>query len=198
MDYIFTIGEPFVAVFCGYLLFHFHRKHTAGLFHGFTWRDSAPLAGLAAGMALAVAFLAPGVAHSWATLKQRTYELDAHTTMQVVDQIRRNTPPDGLIRAPPYYAFLAQRRIAEDYSELFLWTLKYLNELQDGQRGRGVQTVERIANLLREKKIAFIVLDLDQTGKIPEIRQAIDENYEPKRLQELRTLNTRLMFYAPK
>ena len=100
--------------------------------------------------------------------------------------------------SPPYYAFLAQRRIAEDYSEIFLWSLKYHNEKLDGIRGRGVETVERIARLLNEKKIAFVVLDLDQTGRIPEIREALDRNYIPVRQDELRTLNTRLMFYEPK
>ena len=126
-----------------------------------------------------------------------TADVDA-TTRQVADEISRNTGVDDIILAPPHYAFLAQRRIAEDYSELFLWYLKYLNERQDRQHGRGVQVVERIAELLRERRIAFVLLDLNQTGKIPEIRAAIEENYMPLRSTELQTLNTRLQFYKPK
>ncbi|MCX7964809.1 MAG: hypothetical protein N2644_10110, partial [Candidatus Sumerlaea chitinivorans] len=160
--------------------------------------DTTPLSRWVVFLALGVVTLAAPIGFIRATLAQRSYELDAHTTEQVVDQIRRRVPDNGLVLSPPYYAFLAERRIAEDYSEIFLWSLKYHNEKLDGIRGRGVETVERIARLLDEKKIAFVVLDLDQTGRIPEIREALNRNYVPVRQNELRTLNTRLMFYEPK
>jgi hypothetical protein len=195
MDYIFTIGEPFVAVFAGYLGFHFGRKHLAGWWAGFGWRDLSPVAGVFAGAMLLAALVAPGIQHSGLTLRQQTYELNEYETATIVDMIRANSKPDGLVLAPPMYAFLAERRIPEDYSEIFLWSLKYQNERTDGVRGRGIETAERIAAQIAARKVDFIVLDLAQTGRIPEIRQAIEANYQPLRENEFRTLNTRLMFY---
>lgn len=197
MDYIFCLGEPYVAAFAAMAV-----AHVIPPVQGIKWRelflDTTPLSRWVLFLGLGLVTLAAPIGFIRATLAQRSYELDAHTTEQVVNQIRRRVPEDGLVLSPPYYAFLAQRRIAEDYSEIFLWSLKYHNEKLDGIRGRGVETVERIARLLNEKKIAFVVLDLDQTGRIPEIREALDRNYIPVRQDELRTLNTRLMFYEPK
>ncbi len=197
MDYIFCLGEPYVAAFAAMAVAHVIPP-VKGMRRRDLLADTTPLSRWVVFLALGVVTLAAPIGFIRATLAQRSYELDAHTTEQVVDQIRRRVPDNGLVLSPPYYAFLAERRIAEDYSEIFLWSLKYHNEKLDGIRGRGVETVERIARLLDEKKIAFVVLDLDQTGRIPEIREALDRNYIPVRQDELRTLNTRLMFYEPK
>ncbi len=198
VDYIFTIGEPFLAVFAGYFCWHFSRKHFARWWAGFGWRNLSAAAGILAGSGLAVVLLAPGIAHSWGTLQQRSYELPEYETARIVEQIRKNSRPDGLILAPPMYAFLAERRLAEDYSELLLWMIKYKNEVQDKQPGRAVKTSERIGQLLAAKKVDFVVLDMGQTARIPPIKDAIDRFYEPVRQEEYRTLNTRLMFYRPK
>jgi hypothetical protein len=163
-----------------------------------SWRDLSPLFGIA-GLALAFFCMSwVGLLHSRQTLNQDTYELPEHETMRIVDQIQRNCPPDGLILAPPYYAFMAQRKIAADYSELFLWKLKYLNERVDKQHGRAHQIAEQLATMIREKKIAFMALDLDQTYQIPEIRAAVDANYDPQLEKPYKTLNTPIMFYKPK
>ncbi|MCX7717027.1 MAG: hypothetical protein N2111_01310 [Candidatus Sumerlaeaceae bacterium] len=200
VDYIFTIGEPWVATFSGYMLVHFWRKHMTG--GRAQWLPGgADLTALARWLATAMALLTvmgPGLLHSWNTLRQGSYELDEYRTMEVVRIMQRHCPPDGLVLSPPHYAFIAQRRIALDYSELLLWTLKYFNERQDGQRGRGVETVERLAGMLDRREIAFVALDLAQTGRIPEIRAAIERQYRPLRAEEFRTLNTRLQFYVPR
>jgi hypothetical protein len=147
---------------------------------------------------IGVVVIGPGLGFVWRTLRQETYELDAYRTRHVVELMRQHAKENDVVLAPPFYAFLAKRRIIEDYSEIFLWTLKYYNEKQDGVRGRGVVTVEKIAAALRAKKVAFVALDLDQTGKLPEIRSAIEDCYQPLRQKEFRTLNTRLMFYIPR
>lgn len=201
MDYIFTIGEPFVAILGGYFCFGLWRNYLAPSWRELSWHNLSFVAGMMTTVMLVVYVSFPGFFHSWATLNQEssTYELDEYTTRQIVDQIKSHAPRrDDLILAPPYYAYLAHRRIAQDYSEIFLWTIKYYNEKQDKIHGRGIQSVERLAKQLEEKKIAFVVLDLDQTGRIPEIRSALEKNYQPLRSQELRTLNTRLQFYAPR
>lgn len=195
-DYIFTLGEPFVAAFAAFALFVVWKAaHESP--------EGAPhpvrrgiFAAIAMGALLIICI--PGLKHSWATLHQRTYELNDYETQHIVEEMQRNSKPDGLVLSPPFYAFLAKRKIAEDYSELFLWSLKYWNEKQDKEVGRGRKVVEKLAELLRERKIDYIALDLGQTGRIPEIREQIEANYRPLRAKEYQTLNTRLQFYVPK
>lgn len=196
MNYIFTIGEPFLAIVTGWFVVWLWRSASRG--PGASPKDFAPIFGILTAMLIAVCTITPGVKHIWRILNQQTYELDEYRTSQVVDLIRSHTRPGDFVLSPPYYALLAQRPIAEDYSEIFLWSLKYHNEKYDKIHGRGVQTVEKIARLLSDKKIKFIALDMDQTANIPEIREAIEANYEPLRKSEFRTLNTRLQFYVPK
>ncbi|MCX7626541.1 MAG: hypothetical protein N2Z21_10100 [Candidatus Sumerlaeaceae bacterium] len=201
MDYIFTIGEPAMAAFAALAVTSIvgwkrQEEESEGTKpHG---PSTIPLLRLFIAIAATTVVCGPGIGFIWRTLKQETYELDEYRTRQVVELIRQHTGENDEILAPPFYAFLAKRRIICDYSEIFLWTLKYYNERQDKVRGAGVVTVERIANALREKKVKFVALDLDQTGKIPEIREAIANTYEQLRQSEFRTLNTRLMFFIPR
>lgn len=201
MDYIFTIGEPAVALFAAWFIVMLHRgwktldeERAVGAF----LLNTLPLLRWVVGCVIGVVVIGPGLGFVWRTLRQETYELDAYRTRQVVELMRQHAKENDVVLAPPFYAFLAKRRIIEDYSEIFLWTLKYYNEKQDGVRGRGVVTVEKIAAALRAQNVAFVALDLDQTGKIPEIRSAIEAFYQPLRQKEFRTLNTRLMFYVPR
>lgn len=198
MDYIFSIGEPFVAVFAGLFLHLIWRHYLGRMPARLAWHDLSPLAGWAAAAMLALAVTWVGLQHAASTLRQATYELPAFETRRVADRIRRATRPDDLILAPPHYAYLARRRIAEDYSELYLWTIKYYNEALDRQPGRATQTAQKIAALLEQKKIPFVVLETGQTGRIPEIMQALEKHYQLDRPAELRTLNTLLKFYKPK
>lgn len=198
MDYIFTLGEPAVAVFAAWALRECRGVSKAGLGPAARWANTAWAARSVAMVALILVTTAPGLGFIRKTLRQQTYELDAYRTRQVVELIRKHTTPQDVILAPPFYAFLAERKIAEDYSEIFLWTLKYYNELQDGRPGRGVATVQRLTQALENKRIAFVALDLDQTGRIPPIASAIATHYRPLRQSEFRTLNTRLQFYVPK
>ena len=199
MNYVFTLSEPFVAIWGAWFIGDFanriirHEHPPRSLV-----RDSSPITAVAAGLMLLAVVALPGLRHSWFTLRQQTYEYSETETMRIVDRIERNSGPEDMILSPPFYAFLAKRRIAEDFSELFLWKLKYLNERVDKKPGRAVATINRIARLLEEKKLPFLVLDLDQTGRIPEIRAAVEKNYEPMLEQPINTLNTPLQFYRPK
>lgn len=196
-NYVFSVAEPYVALMAGFgiatLLPELWPRRRGTLL-----RDLSPLFG-ATGLMLAVFCTCwVGLQHSWHTLNQDTYELPEHETMRVVDQIRRNSKPDDLVLAPAFYAFMAQRRIAADYSELFLWRLKYLNERVDGVHGRAHEIAERLAKMISDRKIAFMALDLDQTYTIPEIKAAVDANYQPQLDKPFKTLNTPIMYFKPK
>jgi hypothetical protein len=73
-----------------------------------------------------------------------------------------------------------------------------MNERLDGEEGRAVKTVQRMADQLNQKKLPFLVLDLNQTGILPEIAEAVENNYRPLIKEPLQTLNTPLQFYVPK
>ena len=194
-DYIFTIGEPFVAVFAGIALNDALRRLSAARP---AWRDlSAPAAWAAAG-ALALTLGLRGVEYNLATLRQGTYELAELPTRRLTDAIARATPADAPVLVPPHYAFVARRKIAEDYAELYLWTIKYRNEKADRVDGRGVAAVNKLAAMIRAKEIAFVALDMNQTGRLPEITTALAETYEPAPPDEIRSLNTTLKLYRPK
>ncbi|HNY27138.1 MAG TPA: hypothetical protein PKH31_07120, partial [Candidatus Sumerlaeota bacterium] len=57
----------------------------------------------------------------------------------VAHYIERYSKPGDTIVSDPYYAFVTRRLLAEEYSELFLWTLKY--------------SLEREAMLLQKEEV---------------------------------------------
>jgi len=203
MNYVFSLAEPYVAIFAGLMVakLFFPERESCGreplpFRTNTSWLAGVAAGALAAGVVLWLFW--PGLRHNWRTLKQDTYELPETETLRVVDRIRQNSRPEDLVFAPPYYAFLAQRRIVEDYSELFLWRLKYMNERVDRQQGRATETVENIAQQLARREVKFLVLDLDQTGQLPEVKAAVEQHYEPLLREPIRSLNTPLQFYRPR
>ncbi len=198
VDYVFSLAEPYVAIFAATSVV------AAGSYFCRMWRESpswknlTPLAAPFIGLVLLLAVAWPGIHFSYLTLNQQTYELTEPETMRLVSWIRQRTKPDDLIIAPPHLAFMARRHIVEDYSEHFLWRLKYMNERLDGEEGRAVKTIQAMAAQLNQKNLPFLVLDMNQTGILPEIIQAVEANYRPLLDEPLRTLNTPLQLYEPK
>ena len=198
VDYVFSDAEPYVALFAAPVIVW------AGMFarrlwgRGPRWNDLSPLCTVFIAVVLALSVAWPGLRFIYLTLRQETYELPEKGTLRIVGLIKQRTAPDDLIIAPPHFAFIAQRRILDDYSEHFLWRIKYMNERLDGIDGRAVRTVEHMAQVLREKKLPFLVMDMNQTGALPEIADALKSSYRPLRDKPLQMLNTPLQFYAPK
>lgn len=198
VDYVFSLAEPYVAIFAAPVIVGVWRLGVRGWADGPSLRNLTPLALPLVGAALLLAVIWPGLHFISLTLRQQTYELDEAGTMRVVAMIRQRTKPDDLIIAPPHFAFMAQRRIVNDYSEHFLWRIKYMNERLDDERGPAVETVEQMANALNQKKLPFLVMDMNQTATLPEIRQALENNYEPLLREPLQMLNTPIQFYEPR
>jgi len=198
VDYVFSLAEPYVAIFAGLTgagIILFARRMWG---KGPSFKDFTPLAMPLTGVALLLAVSWLGLTHNIMTLQQRTYELTEAETLRIVNRIKANTKPDDEIIAPPHLAFIAKRKIAQDYSEHFLWRLKYMNERLDSERGRAVETIEALAVQLNRKELPFLVLDMNQTGILPEIQEAVVKNYTPLLKEPMMTLNTPLQFYKPK
>jgi len=206
MDYIFTIGEPFVAVFFAYFLGRCWRDFLKGgaIFQDVSRADILHyIAGLAAIIMLFIATFLVGIVFVYNTLRGDNYELPKREMRVVKELIETHTRPADYILSPPFYAFITGRRVVEEYSENYIWTIKYANEVfVDKKPGEGVRKALAIAQALRECRIPIVLLDTAQTGKLPPIKSAIDEYYEPLNFRNnsniLQTLNTRIAFYIPK
>ena len=157
MDYIFTIGEPFVALFAAYLIVHvihraFAREAAAG-------RPRAPiLRSVLVALGLLILFARPAVWVYGIVAREQALELRARDVQRIRAAILEHSKPGDAILAPPYYAFIAQRRLVEEYSELFIWHIKYLlEERVERTPGVGMRKVQNIAAALRAKAIPVVV-----------------------------------------
>lgn len=118
---------------------------------------------------------------------------------QVKQWITRHSKPGDRILSPPFYAFITERRLWGDYSEIFIWTIKDKNDRDvQNPEGEGWSKTRAMAEALARKEIPIAIIELDQTGRLPEIREAIERHYRPLISEPYRTLNTRLGVYVPK
>jgi hypothetical protein len=204
MEYIFTIGEPFVVIFFAYVIGLLWRGPLQGgkFLKNFKWNDTSGLAGLFALVFLFIATFYIGFFYIRQTLHGSSYELSHGKVLEVKEIIEQYTKPGDPILAPPFYAFITGRNVVEEYSENYIWTIKYVNEMYvDKKPGDGVQKALDIAAKLKEKKVPLILLDMAQTAKLAPIKKQIDENYKALNVWNgsniLRTLNTNIGFYVP-
>jgi hypothetical protein len=205
MEYIFTIGEPFVVLFFAHATGLFWRDILLSgcVFSRFEWRDTSRLAAFFSLVFLLAATFYVGIFHIRNTLSGFNYELSGDKIKKVKEIIETHSNPGDAILSPPYYAFITGRRVIEEYSENYIWTIKYANEtIVDEKPGEGVAKALAIARALEEKKIPIVLLDLAQTGRIPPIKAAIERNYQPLNVWNgshiLQTLNPQIGFYIPK
>ncbi len=131
MDYIFTLGEPVLALFGAYFLTRFFRPGFLNRLRGIShWHDTTLWPQIAFALLLAVVTFALPVRFYIETLNQRQFEQNEEGLDLVVHYIERYSKPGDTIVSDPYYAFVSRRFLAEEYSELFLWTLKYSLECE--------------------------------------------------------------------
>ncbi len=196
VDYIFTLGEPFLALFAAAGLMAFWRR----------WR---PLAGLARarlgdtlpalpaiGFALLLFFALFNPLYY--ITSQLARELPARRVREISYLIEHYTRPGDPILTPPFYAVITHRRVAAEYSENFIWSIKYHNERRDRAEAEGVAKARELQAMLERKEIPLVLLDMPQTAKIPEIRQALDAYYHQIEPQPYETRNTSLTFWIPR
>ncbi len=165
--------------------------------------------------ALAIFFsiaLGPTAAHYRRLASQAAFELPdlAHAghdadgneranVERVLQWIERNSQPGDTILAPPFYAFASGRRIWSDYSELFIWRIKDLNDRQDeNPKGEGWSKTRDLAEAIRNRELPIVIIELGQQGQLPEITDALAASYRPLLAEPYRTLNTQLGVFVPK
>lgn len=117
---------------------------------------------------------------------------------RVLQWIERNSEPGDTILAPPFYAFLSGRRLWSDYSELFIWRIKDLNDrLDENPAGEGWTKTRALADAIRNRELPIVIIELGQQGQLPEITDALAASYRPLIAKPYRTLNTQLGVYVP-
>lgn len=204
-DYIFCLGEPAVAVFAGCFLAQFFYPSTfRRLLAQSPWRDTGIVAQVAlmALMALVVCF--PALYFHGQTLRGQQFELSEEQTKKLGYYIQRHSHPGDTILAHPFLAWRYDRLQAEEYSELFLWTLKYQLERSKGRIGEGVHKVSLIARALEERALPVVVANVNpanlQLLRPPEIREAIDRHYRPLLEDDdvIRGMNFQFQVFVPR
>jgi hypothetical protein len=193
VDYIFTLGEPTVAIFSAAMIILLIRKLSGYCKPVWSW---------SIGIILMLLLSFPGIRQDMLTLRGTNYELDSVQVNEVVATIHRYSQPNDLIFAPPYFAFLAERKIVGEFSEQYVWFMKYANYIryQEGNPNT-MEWIAQMANLIENKQVKLIMLNIDphrgqQTGQIRPIRDAINANYVP--IGELDMRNETLTIFLPK
>lgn len=210
MDYIFSLSEPAVAILAAGELAAWLRR----------WWCAPPLSrtllqrvvGVPILLAVVLfAFPRGALLHYQLFIHSKTiYELPPQETLEIVSFIKSHSEPGDRILAPPHYAFLAKRPLWGNYSELLIWTIKYYNDrrasgdtvttktpyMKDTDRGQGVAKIRDMVEAINSRRLPLIILEMDQTGAIPDVMRAVKANYEPQpRL--IPTNNTRLGVFLP-
>lgn len=202
MEYIFTIGEPFAVIFIGFFLWSFIKDNLS-----FSNKDILSISDLSPIFSYILFFTAIlivciiGIVNSIGTIMQKNDELDENGVHQIKYFIETYSKPTDKIFAPPFYAVVSKRIIFEEYSELFLWTIKYWNEMiVEKKPALGVQKIQSLANALNKRQIPIVVVENAQTGRIPEIAEALKNNYifAPPLKEPYKTFNTQLLIMIPK
>jgi len=185
MEYIFTIGEPFVCLFAAYALTTTWDWHVAGKAEGRrqksevrspeskvqSLKSSLATAALIV-LGLVVLLARPALWIHEVLVKQIPHELDTENTQKVRSLIESHSRPDQAILAAPYYAFLSRRKLIAEYSEFFIWDIMYrLEQRVDRRAGQATHKVEAIADGLRKKAIPVVVVNLVMRDGHPEPMQ---------------------------
>ncbi|MCE5231318.1 glycosyltransferase family 39 protein [bacterium] len=196
VDYIFSLSEPAVAILAAGELYAWIHRWWIGI-------PGAPaalqrLAGTPVALAIAFFALAPGAAIHYQLYKQYNYELPENETLNVRSLIRQYSKPGDKILAPPFYAFLARRPIWGHYSEIFIWTINYRNDMAArNDAGDGARKIRGMCDAINVRSLPIVILEMDQTGVIPPVMRALMANYEPLQPDVIRTRNTRLGVFIP-
>lgn len=203
VNYIFVLGEPAVAIFAADTIVRLARLAMQAI-HRLRIGSSSPgldvLRGVSGGLALLVLL---GWWPAWKnvsyTLRGVQSELPEEYVHDLLAIVEEHTRPGDPILAPPFYAWATGRTVAGELAENYLWQIKWINDMVDGEEeGEGALKMREIALFLRERRVPLLLLDLNQTGRVPAIKAAVELHYEPLDPPTYRTRNTTLGLYVPR
>lgn len=191
VDYIFSLTEPAVAILaagCVVALWQANAKRAGSM--RMTTRIGTVIF-------LILAF-AQGLAFHIPLRTEQAYEFPEPGVQGVVNLIETNSSPNDRILAPPFYAFMARRALWEHFSELFIWNMKYYHDrMAVTPEGEGWRKIRAMSAALRGQHLPLVILEMGQTGRVPEVQQALYRSYRPLLDGPIYTLNTELGVFVP-
>lgn len=206
VDYIFVLGEPAVALFAAEAFVRLFRASLPARADAAPWfsfgNTQTFLRALFPVAALALALHVP-LGHIRLTLREQQAELPEAEALALRGFIQSYAKPGELILAPPFYAFLSDTHVAGELAENYIWQIKYHNERFDmrtrgANAGLGVRKMEEVARLLASREVKAVLLDMNQTGRVPEVAAAIEQHYIEAEPGPVRTRNVELRLFVPR
>ncbi|MEO8377112.1 MAG: hypothetical protein ABI579_05515, partial [Candidatus Sumerlaeota bacterium] len=195
VNYIFCLGEAGVALFAAEAL----CLLWCGRFvRGVSLRNTHPILMIIAATVTTYLVFSSPMRNIRLTLNQYQSELPEAAVAEIRNTITSYAKPGDEILAPPFYAYATRTNVTGELAENYIWNIKYMNENFDGQRGPAVLKMSEIATAIAAKQPKIILLDTGQTGRVPEIKNAISANYIPANPPEYQTRNVRLEVWIPK
>jgi hypothetical protein len=190
-DYIFTLGEPAVAILAAGELAAWGRRlwgsepddGVGG--QSVLRRASLRWVKLVGAATLLLFATLHGFQFHAQVFLRRPYELGPVSTDRVVHLIERFSRPGEPILAPPFYAVRAGRTIWGDYSELFIWIFKYRHDRwpdppeRPNRAGEGWMKISEMAKAIDARSLPIAILEMDQTGIAEEPMKALRRGYRP-------------------
>lgn len=202
VNYVFVVGEPAVALFSAFGLSVVWKAAAKGGLPGgpralVRLTDTRQfLRFFFPALLLALAYM-PAIPNLRATLAQQQSELPERDVLAIQTFIETYAQPGDTILAPPFYAFLTNTNVAAELAENYIWQIKWMSETFDNERGEGVEKMLELAALLHQRVPKVVLLDMAQTGQVPEVQEALRENYQRAEPEDIHTRNTRLRLYIP-
>jgi hypothetical protein len=176
--YIFYGAEPYVAIFSAYFIYELmsvyvkRLKSAANQLRVPSRRTVLHLS--LVGLTASSLYLVPCIDicfNQFINFQRYSNWSNAKHVEIVVEYIENYTSPSETILSPPYFAFLAKRRLLFDYSETWLWSILYEKGDNDA-----VRLVESITAELRHNRVKIVILDWRMKNTAP-IYQATLQNY---------------------
>jgi hypothetical protein len=205
VNYIFTLGEPGIALFAGFafaLLLRAAIPSDRASWRTLSiWDTRVFLRVLFALGTLGILWL-PAAKNIDLSLREIQVELPESEVLAVRMLIAAHAKPGDIILAPPFYAWLTDTIVAGELAENYLWQIKYLNETFDARQygnatGDGVAKMKEVGELLAERKVRFVLLDSAQTGRVPEVQDGLRRGGYVRRTEDdVKTRNTLLEVYV--
>ncbi len=205
VEYIFTLGEPAVAVFSAFFLTTLFMASDFPSKVSDIFRNTLQFGKftLVLCLLLPALLMKPVILlYQSFTSSKIAFELSAQEMDKLVNFIQYKTPPQKLIIAPPAYAFESKRKLAESASSLFILGHAYFHEWKALKKERNL-TLDLPdlqdafpQNAILPKKLYQTMSELDRLFDLePEFRQEYPAlfNYYQAR-QESLTYSTQAVY----
>lgn len=177
VEYIFTIGEPAVAVFSAFFLITLMAVADIPFSVSSIFANALQFGKITLLLCVFLpALLMKPCGLLYHTFTKTTgprgvFELDSATMDKIANYVDFSCPENKLVHAPPIYAFQAKRKIADNSVCLFIFGIAYLNEWK---------TFEK------EEKAGIPMPDLNKTPLKNDTKWLFDQDYyDPKSVFEL-------------